>query len=161
VDQRAAWGTAGGVVTATTGTNAAAWAVGATASGSHLPLWPAYVFGAMAVVGLYVVVAVLLGWWPLNRLPLAPAELLDDCIRSGQTVRERITYEAMDNWGATRLAVAWCLGVGVRLRAHFPALADEFQSAAPPDPVSTKESLVPYLNTKISVLAEARKGLAG
>jgi hypothetical protein len=91
MDRRLAWSAAGGTVAAMTGTNAVAWAVGSTAAKSTLPLWPVFIFGAMTVLALYVLGAALARWWPFHRLALAPAELLDDCIRRGRDARERLS----------------------------------------------------------------------
>jgi hypothetical protein len=90
------------------GTNTVAWAVGATAADSSLPTWPAYVFGVMALAALYVLGASLGRVWPFHRLALAPAELLDDCIRRGRDARARIIHERLESWEAAREA-AWTL----------------------------------------------------
>ncbi len=39
----------------------------AAASGSRFPIWPAYGFSLVAVIGLYMCFAVLHGWWPARR----------------------------------------------------------------------------------------------
>lgn len=120
MDRRAAWVGLGGVVIATCGTNAAAWAVGAATAGSHLPLWPAYMFGALALGGVYITASALAGWWPLHRLSMAPAELLDNCIRQGMAVRERVVYQELDSWQAASEAAEWTLYTSNRLHEHYP-----------------------------------------
>jgi len=107
------------------GTNAVAWAVGATAANSSLPAWPAYVFGVMTLVALYMLGAALGRAWPFHRLRLAPAELLDDCIRRGRDARARIIHERLDSWEAAREAADWTLRTANLLHEQFPAIADE------------------------------------
>src|SRR5580700_1682903 len=109
MDSRLAWSAAGGTVAAMSGTNAVAWAVGATAASSSLPVWPAYIFGAMTLVGLYVLGAALARKWPFHRLALAPAELLDDCIRQGRDAREDIIQADLNEWEVAGVAAAWTL----------------------------------------------------
>jgi hypothetical protein len=130
MDQRAALSTAGGVVATVCGTNAAAWAVGATAAGSHLPGWPAYAFGAMAVIGVAIAITAAARVWPFHWLALAPDELLDDCIRRGRDTRARIVYEELDSADAASAAAEWTLYTSNRLDRHIPALADHSCSRA-------------------------------
>jgi hypothetical protein len=113
-------------VAAMTGTNAVAWTVDSTAAKSTLPLWPAFIFGAMTLLALYVLGAALARWWPFHRLALAPAELLDDCIRRGRDARECIVRERLDCWQAAREAAAWTLRAANLLHEQFHAIADEF-----------------------------------
>ena len=144
------------------GTNAVAWAVGATTANTSLPLWPGYVFGAMALVGLYVLGASLGRKWPFHRLVVAPAEMLDDCIRRGREARENIVGERMDSVMAARKASLWTLMTSVLLHEHFPALADEFMLAAGDEQHFSGQALtVQTLAVKLDVLSQARKGLAG
>jgi hypothetical protein len=157
---RSAWSTAGGVVTATCGTNAAAWAVGATAVGSHLPVWPAYAFGGMALCGVYVTIATLARWWPFHRLAMAPAELLDDCIRRGRDARARIIYEKLNEWQTASVAAKWTLRTTNLLHDHYPAVADEFLLASGErEQFSGQALVIRTLAVKIDVLARARQGL--
>jgi hypothetical protein len=147
------------------GTNAVAWAAGAAAAESHLPFWPVYLFGGFALVGLYVLLAALLGWWPLSRLAIPVAELLDDRIRQGQEVRGRIGSEDLSMFAAAALAAGWSIGTAVRLGQRYPALMDEFTQAGtmihvPIDPDDHNAgNLRDYMNTKLAVLAEARRTL--
>ena len=160
VDRRAAWGTVGVAVIATCGANAAAWAIGAAAQESHLASWPAYVFGGIALCALYLTIATLCKWWPFNRLVMAPAELLDDCIRRGRDARERIIYEQLEDWEAAREAAAWTLRTANLLHEHYPAVADEFLLATGEEQHFSGQALaVRTLAVKIDVLANARKGL--
>lgn len=67
-DERTGRSAAWGVVAAVFGGGAVAtWTV-AAAPGSRFPIWPAYVFGLVAVIGLYMCFAVLHGWRPAKRL---------------------------------------------------------------------------------------------
>jgi hypothetical protein len=145
-----------------TGTNAVAWAVGSTAAKSALPLWPAFIFGVMTLLALYVLGAALARWWPFHRLALAPADLLDDCIRRGRDTRESIVRERLDSWQAAREAAAWTLRTANLLHEHFPAIADEFLLATGEEEHHSDQALaVRTLAVKLNVLAQARKGLAG
>lgn len=147
---------------ALTGTNAVAWAVGSTAANSTLPLWPAFIFGAMTLLALYVLGAALARLWPFHRLALAPAELLDGCIRSGRDARERLIRDSLDSWAAARVAAEWTLRTANLLDQHYPALADEFILATGEDETFSGQALaVRTLAVKLNVLAQARKGLTG
>jgi hypothetical protein len=160
MDQRTAWSAAGGVVTATCGTNAAAWAVGALATKSPLPAWPAIVFGTIALIGVYITVAALAGWWPLARVSMGPAEVLDDCIRRGRDVRERIVHDAFDDWQAARMAAEWTLRTANLLHERYPAVADGFLLVSgDKDRLSGQALVINTLAVKIDVLAKARQGL--
>jgi hypothetical protein len=143
------------------GTNAVAWAVGAATANSSLPSWPGYVFGAMALVGLYVLGASLGRAWPFHRLVVPPAEMLDDCIRRGREARENIVGEGTDPLQAARKASLWTLRTSILLHEYFPALADEFLLAAGDEEHFSGQALaVRTLAVKLDVLAKARKGLA-
>jgi len=161
VDDRATWSAAGGVVMTVCATNAVAWLSGTAAAHSPFPTWPVYVFGAMALGGLYVMVAALTRRWPLHRLAVAPAELLDECIRRGHEVRTQLVYDQLDYWAATRIVVGWVYITTMRLGQHFPAIMDEFGAASPGVPISDHASLIGSVNAKLTVLADARKGLGG
>jgi hypothetical protein len=158
---RAAWSAAGGIVTAVCGTNAVAWAVGAGAAHSPLPVWPAYTFGSLAVGGCYLIVAPLARLWPFHRL-VAPAELLDDCLRLGREARERIIREQLDSWGVARVAGTWQLRTMNRLDRHLPHLADAFMLASGNEENFSGQALViNTLNAKMGVLIEARSRIGG
>ena len=147
-------------MTATCGTNAAAWAVGAAAAESHLPAWPAYAFGGLALLGVYVTAASLARLWPFHRLAMEPAELLDDCIRRGRDARARITYEGLDTWRAAREAAEWTLRTANLLHDHYPAVADEFLLASGDEQQFSGQALaIRTLAVKIAVLSEARTRL--
>jgi hypothetical protein len=161
MDQRVALSTAGGVIATVCGTNAAAWAVGATASGSHLPGWPAYAFGLMAIIGLVIAVTAGLRIWPFHWLAVAPAELLDDCIRRGRDTRARIVYEKLDSFEAANAAAEWTLYTSNRLDRHIPALADHFTQAGGDDDTLSSQALT--INTvaeKLRVLAAFRREIS-
>lgn len=161
MDQRVAWSTAGGVVLTTSATNAVGWAIAAAAPGSHLSLVPVYVFSVMALLGLYMTFAGLLGFWPLNRLGVSPADLLDDCIRAGIDARARIVYKELDDYGAATAAAAWFLDTANRLDKEFPAVSDEFRLAAGDETVYSGQALIiSTLAMKIKVLSDARKRIS-
>jgi hypothetical protein len=162
VDRRLAWSAAGGTVAAISGTNAVAWAVGTSATNSSLPSWPAYVFGVMTLAALYVLGAALARIWPFHRLALAPAELLDDCIRGGRDARARIMHERLDDWEVAGEAAAWTLRTANLLHAQFPAVADEFLAATGNEEQLSGHALtVQTLAVKLAVLAAARRELTG
>jgi hypothetical protein len=126
VDNRAAWSAAGGIVTVVSAPNAVAWGVAAANSSTPLPAWPAYVFAVLALAGLYLACAPLARVWPFHRLSLAPAELLDDCIRQGIDARERIVREDLNELETTRVAAAWMFLTADHLHEGFPAIVDEY-----------------------------------
>jgi len=160
VNNRAAWSAAGGVVVVVSVPTAAAWAVGASTANSPLPGWPVYVLGFIGLCGLYVVFAPLSRLWPFRRLALAPAELLDECIRLGRDVRARITYDDLDEWECAREAGTWTLETANRLHDGFPASADEFLLASgDANHLSGQALVINTLNTKMAVLKEARQRL--
>jgi hypothetical protein len=143
------------------GTNAVAWAVGAGAKDSPLPWWPSIAFGALAILGLLVMLSALLRLWPFHRLAPAPAALLDDCIRRGRDAREQIIRGGLDSWAAARVAAEWTLRTANLLHQHYPAAADEFLlAAASEDEYSGQALAIRSLAVKIEVLSVARKGLA-
>jgi hypothetical protein len=78
-DGRAGRSAAWGVVALLTGGAAVTVWVTADSAGSQFPIWPAYVFGAVAIVALYMIFASLSGTWPADillrrhaRSPVAP-----------------------------------------------------------------------------------------
>jgi hypothetical protein len=56
------------------GGGAFAWYLAARAPKSGLPMWPTYLLGAMALVGLYAVFAPLREWWPWGLRDRQPDE---------------------------------------------------------------------------------------
>jgi hypothetical protein len=60
-DDRTAWSAVGGVVLVLFGGGAVAWWLAAEDQASGIPRWPAYVFLILALGGLYVLIAPLLG----------------------------------------------------------------------------------------------------
>lgn len=68
-DDRAAWSAVGGVVTATGAGGAVAWLLAVQPSSPDVPKWPVYAFAAVAVVGLYGMLAPLLCRWPWREPP--------------------------------------------------------------------------------------------
>ncbi len=145
-------------MTATSGTNAAAWAVGAAATDSHLPSWPAYAFGALALVGAYITIAALLRIWPLRGLRVSSAELLDGCIRHGREARAELVYSGLDTMEMSHIAAEFYLTTANRLDAEFPAIADEFVLAAGDQSQFNGQALlINTINKKMQVLIEARK----
>jgi hypothetical protein len=118
--------------------------VGASAENSTLPAWPAYVFGVMTLAALYVLGAALARQWPFHRLALAPAELLDDCIRRGRDARARIIYERLDDWEAAREAATWTLRTANLLHEQFPATwASRSQLRSSPRTTRRQKSSLP------------------
>ena len=143
------------------GTNAVAWAVGATATGSPLPAWPAYAFGVLAGVGLYTLVASLVPLWPFGRVQTV-AELLDDYIRRGRDARERILSEPLERFEAAGVVAEWVLRTSNGLHERFPAIADEFLLASANEQAYSGQALqIQIIVQKMAVLSKARKGLGG
>jgi hypothetical protein len=163
MDRRIAWSAAGGTAATLSGTSAVAWAVGASADKSSLPLWPAFVLGGITLIALYVLGAALTRSWPFHHLALAPAELLDDCIRRGRDLRELIHCEDPDGWEASRDVAEWMLVTANLLHEHFPAVADEFLLAHPTDgtPYDESRPAVRALASRVELLTRARKELRG
>jgi hypothetical protein len=160
VDNRAAWSAAGGIVTVVCAPNAVAW--GVAASTTTLPTWPAWVFGVLALLGLYLAGAALARIWPFHRLALLPAELLDDCIRLGQDAREHIMRDELNEWETARVAATWTFVTAERLNAGFPAIADEYILATgEAEGLSGRKRVVALINGKLAVLKQARTGLGG
>jgi hypothetical protein len=158
MDDRAAWSAAGCVVAATCGTNAGAWAVAASSAGAHLPGWPAVVFGVMATAGLVAAVLSLLRFWPFHGLAIAPADLLDDCIRRGRAARDKIVRGGLDEWEAAREAGVWTLFTSNRLEKHHPAIADRFLLVSGDDEnLSGQALIVNTIAAKLALLSSARE----
>jgi hypothetical protein len=159
VGERTAWSAAGGAVAAVAGTNAATWAVAAYAAHSPLPRWPAYTFGLLAVLALYVLIASLVPLPPFGRIRSVP-ELLDEYIRDGQDRRDRIVTESLSGMDAAAVGAEWMLVVANGLRARFPAIKDEFLLASGDEgSFSGQALLIQTINAKLRVLRDARKGL--
>ena len=66
-EDRAAWSTAGGVLLTAGAGAAIAWLAIAEPTTSREPLWPVFAFGALALIGLYGMLAPLLRWRPWHR----------------------------------------------------------------------------------------------
>lgn len=144
------------------GTNAVAWAVGASTPHSSLPSWPAYAFGVMTLAALYVLGAALTRIWPFHRLALTPAELLDDCIRGGLDTRAQVMHGRLDGWEVEGEAAAWTLRTAKLLHEQFPAVVDEFLAATGDEQQLSGQALtVQTLAVKLAVLAAARRELTG
>jgi hypothetical protein len=159
VTDRAAWSTAGGVVL--TVAAGAAITVGLAAAPAHsgVASWPSYVFGVVALAGLYVLVAPLAGWWPFAA-PGSVAQLLDERIRAGRDARERIIYNALKPLEEAGEAGLWILRTANGLHEHYPAIADRFLLASGDESqFSGQALLIQNLNAKLAVLTEARQGI--
>jgi hypothetical protein len=157
MDSRAAWSAAGAAVTAVAGTNAVAWATASTAPHAALPSWPAYAFGGIALLGLYVAGASLLRIWPFGALR-APREILDERIRLGRDARERIVRLGLADEDAQVEYVRWFVRTSAAVERYVPAVADEFMLAAADDTrFSGQVLLVQLINAKLAVLARARR----
>jgi hypothetical protein len=159
MDSRAAWSAAGGAVIVVSGTNAGAWAVASAPADSALPLWPAYAFGGIAICGLYAAIAPLVRIWPFSALRSA-GEVLDEHIRLGRAVRERIRHEQVSDTEATIDYVRWFMRTADALDDYVPSVADQFTFAR----LSEEENvlgpqgrLVALVNMGLAVLAEARR----
>jgi hypothetical protein len=162
MDARTAWSAGAGVVALMAGTNAVAWAVGASPKGSPLPFWPTYLFAALTAVSLYFIAAPLARLWPFRGLRLPAADVLDECIRTGREVRERIKRERLNEWDVAREAGLWTLGTSNALHEGFPAIADRFILAArDPDDDSGETPVVQTIKAKMEVLESARLGMGG
>jgi hypothetical protein len=156
MDQRMAWSGAGGVIAATSGTNAVAWAIGAASANSPLPSWPAFMFGIAALVGVYLLVAALGRLWPLNRLSMTPAEVLDEHIRSGRQAR-RDALE-LDEEPAARILGRWESTTLDALDRNYPLVAERFLGARGDDEnLSGQALVVNTIATKVGVLESARE----
>jgi hypothetical protein len=165
MELRAALSAAGGVVVVVAGANAGAWAAAAGAKESPLPWWPAILFCGIAVLGLLLMFAALLRWWPFRGLARSPAEVLDDCIRRGRDVRDQLIYVEIESWDASGVAGEWMLRTANLLHDHYPAILDRFLATAAPmehehgdwqpaPPALTVEA-------KLDVLSKARTALPG
>jgi hypothetical protein len=157
---RAAWSAAGGVVASVSAANAAALAVAATPAHSGVAIWPAYLFGAVALCGLYLLVAPLLRWWPF-RGPGSVAELLDERIREGRDARERIIRSPMESLEAAGELATWTLRTANLLHELHPAIADRFLLASADHNAFSGQALqIQTINAKLAVLTDARTGMA-
>jgi hypothetical protein len=160
MDQRTAWSGAGGVIAATSGTNAVAWAVGATAPNSPLPLWPAIMLFAVAAAGVYLLIAALARLWPLGSLGVTPAEVLDRHIRTGRQAR-RDALE-LDEPDAQQILDRWQRRVLSDLDQHYPLPAESFQLERGDDQNLSGQALViSTIAYKLRVLEIQRERLAG
>ena len=69
-EHKGAWSAAWGIVALLCGGGALTWYLTARSPNSGLPIWPAYVLGAIALASLYGVFATLSGWWPWREPPV-------------------------------------------------------------------------------------------
>jgi hypothetical protein len=159
VDNRGAWSTAGGVLFGASLGSAVTLAVAAAPARSGVASWPAYVFGGIALLGLYLLVAPLARSWPFAR-PGSAAEVIDRCIRAGREARERITYERLAPLRAAGEAAEWTLRTANLLHDYYPAAADRFVLASGDESsFSGQALLIQTINAKLTVLTDARTGL--
>jgi hypothetical protein len=66
-------------------------AIAAASPHSGVSSLPAYIFGAVAIISLYILAAPLLRCWPFTA-PGSVADLLDERIRASREARERMAY---------------------------------------------------------------------
>lgn len=160
MDNRATWSAAGGIVTVCCASDAVVWIAAASVPHSGLPTWPGLAFGAVAVLGLYCVFAPLLRLWPFRGFG-SVGELLDTCIREGREMRDMLTEHPRGRWGIAYESGEWTLRTAHRLHVGFPAIADAFILAIPPEdsPHTGFRLDVERINIKLEVLAAARRGL--
>ena len=159
LDSRAAWSGAGVAVFTVAGGAAITLAIAAASPNSGVSSFPAYIFGAVAFCGLYVLVAPLLRWWPF-RAPGSVADLLDERIRAGREARERITYHQLGWVEEANEAARWILKTANLLHARYPAIADRFLLAeGNEDSFSGQALAIQTINAKLAVLADARTGV--
>jgi hypothetical protein len=159
MENRSAWSAAGAAVAAISGTNAVAWASAASPSGSALPLWPAFAFGAIALVGIFGTIAPLARIWPFHALR-SPAEILDEQMRLGHDARERLVRLGLSEKEARLEYVRWFIRTGTLLERYVPAIADEFTLASADETRFSGQVLVVQLiNAKLGVLKAARRDL--
>jgi hypothetical protein len=86
-DDRAAWSAAGGVLTACGAGAAVAWLVAVEPSTASVPVWPVYPFGAVAVVGFYLMLAPLLRLSPWHPPPDSPKGRQPAGVTAGRAIR--------------------------------------------------------------------------
>jgi hypothetical protein len=121
-------------------------------------MWPAYVFGAIALVGFYITFAAILRIWPLRGLRVSSAELLDNCIWHGREARAELVLGDLDATTMSDIAGQFYTETASRLASEFPAIADEFMLAAGDQSLFNGQALlINTINRKIRVLIEARK----
>ena len=155
-ESHTAWSAAGGVVLTVAATAAITVSVAAAPANSGISTWPVYVFGLVAVAGLYLLVAPLARWWPFAA-PGAAAQFLDDRIRAGRDVRERITYYKLKPLEEAGEVGLWILRTANLLHEHYPAIADDFLLASGDESqFSGQALLIQNVNAKLAVLTEAR-----
>lgn len=157
MDGRTAWSAAGGALVVVAGTNAVAWAAAASSPNSNLPSWPAYAFGAIAVLALYASLAPLLRIWPFGSLR-SPPEVIDDCIRAGRDARERIARLGLSDEDAQIEYTRWFIRSSNAIERYVPAVADEFLIAeADSKHFRGQALLVRLIKEKLLVLEQARR----
>jgi hypothetical protein len=156
MSDRSAWSAAGGVVALVSGTNAIALAIAGDAAHSRIPLAFPYVFGAIALASMYLLLAPLLSWWPF-RGPASVAHLLDILIRQGHEARERLLQARVQPLDAATVAAEWTLRSANRLHDNYPAIMDRFLLAAgTEESFSGQALLIQTINAKLDVLINAR-----
>jgi hypothetical protein len=149
----------GTVLTVSTGA-AITVALAAAPRHSGISAWPAYVFGAVALCGLYLLVSPLLRWWPFAG-PSSVADLLDQRIRAGRDARERITYHQLAPMEEAGEAATWVLKTANLLHDYYPAIADRFVLAeGDQNSFSGQALVIQTINAKLAVLTEARTAIS-
>ena len=138
------------------GSNAAAWYLAAVTPRSGVPIWPVYLFVALAVVGFYCVIAPLRRCWPF-RGPRSAVEMLDERIVRGHELRRRITLTGSDHMEVGQWVWAWTLETATALQRWFPSALDEFFAAQGSQQQFYGSRLaLATLNARVIVLQNAR-----
>lgn len=160
MDERTAWSAIGGVLLTASAPNMAAWLVAATTKGSALPIWPAYIFGGLSLCGLYILIAAMARWWPFSYLKRSPAQVMDDCIRAGDELRDKLLSAYPGNETAMQELSDFTLDYGRHLRQVYPSIARNFVTASGTImPSISQDGFIASLDTKLEVIIGARKGL--
>jgi hypothetical protein len=160
VQSRAAWSaTGGGVIASVSGANTAALAIAAASAHSGVPVLLAFIFGAVALCGVYLLVSPLLRWWPFSG-PSSVAELLDERIKAGRETRDRITFQPFGPLEAAGEASRWILRTANLLDEFYPAIADRLLLASgSSDAFSGQALVIQTINAKLGVLTKARESM--
>jgi hypothetical protein len=161
MDSRSAWSAAGGVMLVVSATCAITLLVAAAPAHSPVSVGPAYVFGGIALLGLYLMASPLLRWWPFGG-PGSISELLDARIRAAREVRERVIFEPLAGVEAAGEVAGWILRTANLLAERHPAIADRFLLASGNAAAfSGQVLLIQDINAKLAVLTEARTAITG
>jgi hypothetical protein len=109
VENRAAWSAAWGVVTCVFGAGTFAWWIAAAPTHSGLPIWPAYSFGVLALVGVYCTFAPLLHLRPFRASaePEPNWAVVDRRILASTTLRLNLDDDLMDAGDAVKRYYVW------------------------------------------------------